>query len=73
MHPGRVPRPYKPIRCRAGHDAQIREHMGQGWDSHPTGGEPYCYDPCRLDYGTLIPLGFCYQVPGMRARYSNGG
>jgi hypothetical protein len=47
--------------------------MAQGWIVTPTDGEPYCYDPCRLDYGTLIPLGFCYQVPGVRARYSNEG
>lgn len=30
------------------------------------GGKQHRYDPCRLDDGTLIPLGFRYQVPAMR-------
>ena len=28
-----------------------------------TGGKHHCYDPWRLDDGTLTPLGFRYQVP----------
>ena len=28
-----------------------------------TGGRHHCYDPWRLNEGTLIPLGFRYQVP----------
>jgi hypothetical protein len=32
-----------------------------------TGGKRHLYDPWRLDDGTLKPLGFRYQVPGMRA------
>jgi hypothetical protein len=31
-----------------------------------TGGEHHCYDPWRLGDGTLRPLGFRYQVPGVR-------
>jgi hypothetical protein len=31
-----------------------------------TGGEHHCYDPWRLDDGTLMPLGFRYQVPAIR-------
>lgn len=38
-----------------------------------TGGEHHCYDPWRLDDGTLIPLGFRYQVPAVRTRCDNGG
>jgi Domain of unknown function (DUF3883) len=32
-----------------------------------TGGRRHLYDPWRLDDGTLKPLGFRYQVPGMHA------
>jgi hypothetical protein len=28
-----------------------------------TGGKHHCYDPWRLNDGTLIPVGFRYQVP----------
>jgi hypothetical protein len=32
-----------------------------------TGGKQHLYDPWRLDDGTLIPLGFRYQVPAVRS------
>ena len=32
-----------------------------------TGGKHRCFDPWRLDDGTLTPLGFRYQVPASRA------
>jgi Domain of unknown function (DUF3883) len=33
-----------------------------------TGGKQHCYDPWQLDEGTLIPLGFRYQVPPLQDR-----
>ena len=32
-----------------------------------TGGKHRCYDPWRLDDGTLTPVGFRYQVPASLA------
>jgi len=32
-----------------------------------TGGKRRCYDPWRLDDGTLTPVGFRYQVPASPA------
>jgi Domain of unknown function (DUF3883)/EVE domain len=32
------------------------------------GGEHHCYDPWQLEDGTLIPLGFRYQVPATRTQ-----
>lgn len=32
-----------------------------------SGGNQTCYDPWRVDDGTLTPVGFRYQVPGMGA------
>jgi hypothetical protein len=32
-----------------------------------TGGKHRCYDPWRLDDGTLTPVGFRYQVPARSA------
>jgi hypothetical protein len=45
--------------------SNITLELAEDGTATATGGKQTSYDPWRLDDGTLTPVGFRYQVPGM--------
>jgi Domain of unknown function (DUF3883) len=48
--------------------SNITVERGENGTITASGGKEHCYDPWRLDDGTLIPVGFRYQLPTERAK-----